>query len=94
MQEVVGSNPTIFTKKEVTFVYQKLLLFLSKPQAWYIISAQRAVHIIRPFGAVYHHASACIPLRLDDIPQQVADDIQGLRLDLSLKVRYNKLTDK
>ena len=25
-------------KKEVTFVYQKLLLFLSKPQAWYIIT--------------------------------------------------------
>ena len=32
-------------------------------------------------------------LRIDDIPQQVADDIQGLRLDLSLKVRYNKLTE-
>jgi len=26
-----------FRKKEVTFAYQKLLLFLSKPQAWYII---------------------------------------------------------
>jgi hypothetical protein len=25
------------------------------------------VHIISPFGAVYHHASACIPLRLDEI---------------------------
>ena len=32
-------------------------------------------------------------LRIDDIPQQVADDIQGLRLDLSLKARYNKLID-
>ena len=32
-------------------------------------------------------------LRLDDIPQQVADSIQGLRLDLSLKARYNKLTE-
>jgi len=32
-------------KKEVTFVYQKLLLFLSKLQAW---------HIISPDGAVYH----------------------------------------
>ena len=35
---VVGSNPTAPAKKEVTFVYQKLLLFLSKPQAWYIIT--------------------------------------------------------
>ena len=33
-------------------------------------------------------------LRIDDIPQQVADDIQGLRLDLSPKARYNKPTDK
>ena len=32
-------------------------------------------------------------MRLDDIPQQVADSIQGLRLDLSLKARYNKLID-
>ena len=68
------------TKKEVTFVYQKLLLFLSKPQAWHIITAQSAVHIISPFVAVYHHASACISLRLDDIPQQVADDIQCFAL--------------
>jgi len=37
-------NPFRSTKKEVTFVYQKLL-FLSKPQAW---------HIISPNGAVYH----------------------------------------
>ena len=38
--EVGGSNPPISSKKEVTFVYQKLLLFLSKPQAWYIITTQ------------------------------------------------------
>jgi hypothetical protein len=36
-----------FGKKEVTFVSQKLLLFLSKPQAWHIIAAQSAVHIIK-----------------------------------------------
>ena len=30
-------------------------------------------------------------LRIDDIPQQVADDIQGLRLDLFTKVWYNIL---
>ena len=62
-----GSIPVPCSKKEVTFVYQKLLLFLSKPQAWYIITARSAVYIISPFGAVYHHASACILLRLDEI---------------------------
>ena len=51
---------------------------------WYNIG-ESAVHIISPFGAVYHHASACIfpaawwdttasrwwytMLRIDDIPQ-------------------------
>ena len=88
-----GSNPPSPTKKEVTFVYQKLFLFLSKPQAWHIITARSAVHIICPFGAVSHHALACISspqgvyhhqrcilLRLDDIPQQVADDMQNFVL--------------
>ena len=28
-------------------------------------------------------------LRIDDIPQQVADDIQGLRLDVLAEVWYN-----
>ena len=42
-------------------------IFLSKPQAWHIITARSAVHIISPFGAVSHHALACILLRLDDI---------------------------
>ena len=47
-------------RKEPSFVYQKFVLFLSKPQAWHIIAAQSAVHIISPFGAVSHHAPACI----------------------------------
>ena len=55
-----GSSPTGGAKKERTFVYQKFVLFLSKPQAWHIIAAQSAVHIISPFGAVSHHAPACI----------------------------------
>ena len=29
-------------------------IFLSKPQAWHIIAARSAVHIISPCGAVYH----------------------------------------
>ena len=49
---IEGSNPSFSAKKEVTFVYQKLLLFLSKPQAWYIITARSAVYIISPYGAV------------------------------------------
>ena len=105
-----GSNPPAPANKKGTFVYQKFLFRLSKPQAWHIIAAQHAAHIISPFGAVSHHALACIYLRLDDIqhfvlmicnsygiddiPQQVADDIQGLRLDLFTIVWYNKLTDK
>jgi hypothetical protein len=36
-----------FAKKERTFVYQKFVLFLSKPQAWHIIAARSAVHIIK-----------------------------------------------
>ena len=83
-----GSNPSGRAKKEVTFVYQKLLLFLSKPQAWHIIAAQRAVYIISPCGAGSHHAPACICLRLDDIQHFVLvicnslgiDDIQGFAL--------------
>ena len=42
-------------------------IFLSKPQAWHIITARSVVYIISPFGAVSHHAPACILLRLDDI---------------------------
>ena len=59
-----------------------LFNFLSKPQAWYIITARRAVYIVSPYGAVSHHASACISLRLDDIPQLVADDMQRQAVDL------------
>ena len=42
-----SSNLSISAKKEVTFVYQKLLLFLSKPQAWHIIDARSAAYIIK-----------------------------------------------
>ncbi len=62
-----GPNPPSPTNKKRTFVYQKFSFCLSKPQAWYIIAAQRAVYIISPCVAVSHHALACIFLRLDDI---------------------------
>ena len=72
------SSPTPATNKNRTFVYRQMFCFcLSKPQAWYIITARSAVHIIKggkpplylisPCGAVSHHAPACIFLRLDDI---------------------------
>lgn len=66
-QEVVSSNLVASTNKKRTFVYQKFSFCLSKPQAWYIITARSEVYIIIPFWAVSHHAPACIFLRLDDI---------------------------
>ena len=69
-QSHVGSNPTPSANKKGTFVYQKFLFCLSKPQAWYIITARSAAYIIKggnpplylisPFGAVSL-------LRLDDM---------------------------
>ena len=61
-----GSNPGVASNKKGTFVYQKFLFCLSKPQAW---------HIISPCGAGYHHGNAVYLitrqrasyLRLDDI---------------------------
>ena len=44
----VGSNPTPSANKKGTFVYQKFLFCLSKPQAWYIIRRSRVYH--QPFG--------------------------------------------
>ena len=59
---------------------RKHRIFLSKPQAWHIIAAQRAVYIISPFGAVSHHAPACIfPAAWWDATLCV-DDIQGFAL--------------
>ena len=38
---------SISANKKGTFVYQKFLFCLSKPQAWHIIAARSAVHIIK-----------------------------------------------
>ena len=56
VRRVSGSSPLSSTKKEVTFVYQKLLLFLSKPQAWHIITRQRVYHRRRRISS----AEGCI----------------------------------
>ena len=58
-------------KQNICLPTNVLFFCLSKPQAWHIIRRK----------AVYHHALACISLRLDDI--------QGLRLDLFIK--YNSI---
>ena len=42
-----GPNPPSPTNKKRTFVYQKFVFCLSKPQAWHIIAARSAVHIIK-----------------------------------------------
>ena len=70
----VSSNLATPANKSRTFVYRQMFCFcLSKPQAWHIIECitrlRRDIHsyIISPFGAVSHHALACILLRLDAI---------------------------
>ena len=76
---------------------RKTWIFLSKPQAWYIIECitrlRRDIHsyIISPCGAVSHHAPACIFLRLDDIQcfalvicnSYGIDDIHASRRDVA-----------
>ena len=55
-----GSTPVIRTNKNRTFVYQTEVLFL-------FIQAAGLVYHRRTKYGVYHHAPACIFLRLDDI---------------------------
>ena len=61
------SSPSAPAKKEVTFVYQKLLLFLSKPQAWYIIRRKSVDHQgrVAPLYLITRQRASF--LRLDDI---------------------------
>ena len=67
------SIPVALANKSRTFVYRQMFCFcLSKPQAWHIITARSVVHITSPFGAVSHHAPACIYLRHDDIQHSVS----------------------
>ena len=39
-----GESPILHTNKKGTFVYQKFLFLLSKPQAWYGINTLRALY--------------------------------------------------
>ena len=84
---VVGSIPIACSRKKQV---ERLAFFLSKPQAWYIIT--QSVYIINHGKAVvgYHHGVSCaFPfLRLDDIHDSVVmrynpcglDDMQGFAL--------------
>ena len=74
----VGSSPISRTNKEHTFVYQKCVLCLSKPQAWYIIRRQAVYRQRRLAAFVSHHAVGVYKnfLRLDDIQPLRADDMQ------------------
>ena len=75
------------------FFYPSRRLGISSPhEVWWISSA---------LWAVYHHASTCIFLRLDDIQNFVLmicnfceiDDIQGSRLDFNVRMWYNTLKE-
>ena len=65
-QVVAGSSPAGGAKK---YTLERVCIFLSKPQAWHIITARSAVYITNNGRAVVvsHHAPACIFLWLDDI---------------------------
>ena len=80
LREYLATDPTLVVG---LFVYPSRRLVISSVFA---SISRKNEYLISPCGAVSHHALACIPMRLDDIPQQVADDIQGLRLDLFKKV--------
>jgi hypothetical protein len=64
-ERLSGFAPTPPKKIEAS----SFVLFLSKPQAWHIITARKrgAYHQGRLANLVSHHALACMPLQLDEI---------------------------
>ena len=91
--DVTGSSPVRGAKK---FQVYGLGIFLSKPQAWYIIRRKSVYHQRRLSAFASHHASACIFLRLDDIQHYVLmicnsfglDDIHALRRDFMVSCNF------
>ena len=87
-----GSNPLPSAKKRSNFCLPKVTSFFIQA-AGLVYHHDAVVYIISPFGAVSHHASACIPLRLDEMQHCVLmicnscgiDDIQGFALICLLK---------
>ena len=88
---IVGSNPaTPANKKELLstrssfFVYPSRRLGISSPhEVRCISSAPAGLYLITRKRASY--------LRLDDIPQQVADDIQGYPEDFTFKIKFERI---
>ena len=89
-RRVTGSSPVLGAKK---YTLERVCIFLSKPQAWYIITERSTVYITNNGRAVVvsHHAPACIFLWLDDIQHYVLmicnsfgiDDIHAYRRDFT-----------
>ena len=77
-------------------------IFLSKPQAWYIIRRKSVYHQRRLSAFASHHASACIFLRLDDIQHYVLmicnsfgiDDIHALWRDFTICIFVLRVQEK
>jgi len=76
-----AANLPLRQQKENFCLHKVLFLFIQAAGLAYHRLAKRGVyHQVRLTALVSHHAPACIFLRLDDIPQQVADDIQCFAL--------------
>ena len=83
--DVAGSSPAGGAKKKDRF---RTVFFLSNPKDWYGIT--RKVYGIRRKATAWHHASACILLRIDYIHhsvmipyrRQAADFIHGFAVIL------------
>ena len=60
----LSSSPAGGAKKKAS---RKTCFFLSNPKDWYGITARSAVHGIRRFATVWHHAQRASFLRIDSI---------------------------
>ena len=91
MREVTGSSPVVSTKKFdkselIEFFYPSRRLGISSRVSVYII-AEGVYH--QPKAVYFCDLMICNGKAIDDIPQQVADDIQGCRLDFYRIICYN-----
>ena len=68
---------SLYTKNSTSFDLSNFFI----QAAGFVYHHDAVVDIISPYGAVSHHALACILQRLDDIQRQAVGDIQGIRLD-------------
>ena len=71
--DFAGPNPASPTNKKGTFGRQKFLFLFIQAAGLVYHPTQVGIASRARCALVSHHAPACILLRLDDIPQQVAD---------------------